>query len=121
MCARHVATVGAGLRQISFAPSGDMFGVAQATGSILLFHDANADGVFAASEVTTYASTGGGNGNHCDVDGAGDFLYAGTSTGVTRWLYDARRATGSKWRSRCQSSMLDQVAGAPEARPGPTR
>lgn len=90
LCARVVGRTTA-LRQITFAPNGDLFGVANST--IRLFHDANANGVFESTEITTYASTGG-NGNNVHVDAAGGFIYAGTPQGVRRWPYAPGMTTG---------------------------
>ena len=90
-CTRVVASNVGGLRQITFAPNGDMFGTSGA--AIRLFHDANANGVFEASEITTYAATGG-NGNNAHVDAAGGFLYAGSTAGVKRFPYAPGMASG---------------------------
>src|SRR6185437_1696457 len=87
MCARIIAAdnVG-GLRQISFAPNGDLFGTT-AGGTILLMRDADADGTFTKNEIHTWGQTGG-NGSNAHIDVAGGFVYAGSETGVKRFPYD---------------------------------
>ncbi len=90
MCARVVATRIGGVRQITFAPNGDLFAVSS-NGTIRLLSDADGNGVLDASEVTTYASTGG-NGSNAHVDGG--FLYAGTPSGVRRWPYAPGMTSG---------------------------
>src|ERR1051326_2108231 len=75
MCVRMVGTCGSGMRQITFASNGDLYGTT-AGGSIRMWHDANSDGVMQNTEVVTWASTGG-NGNNCHVDEKGGFVYAG--------------------------------------------
>ncbi len=74
------------LRQITFAPNGDLFGVTIA-GAIRRYRDANHDGVFSADEIAEWANTGNENGNNCDLDVQGGYLYAGTKEGVKRWKY----------------------------------
>jgi len=88
LCARVVASHQGELRQISFAPNGDLFGVT-VQGQIRRYRDANGDGVFAPGEIVEWASTGDENGNNCDIDAAGGYLYAGTKAGVKRWRYAA--------------------------------
>jgi glucose/arabinose dehydrogenase len=90
MCASVVAASLGAIRQITFAPNGDLFGVT-ASGSIKRFHDD--DGFFQPSEIATYGETGG-NGNNVHVDAAGGFLYAGSPDGVKRWPYDPAGKTG---------------------------
>ncbi|NVL83820.1 hypothetical protein, partial [Escherichia coli] len=51
MCAHVVASALGPIRQITFAPNGDLFGVT-ATGAIKLFRDADGDGFFQAAEIT---------------------------------------------------------------------
>jgi glucose/arabinose dehydrogenase len=92
MCARLVAENVGSLRQITFAPDGDLFGVTSG-GSIRLLHDADGNGTFEASEITEFGKTGG-NGNNCHVDAAGGHLYAGTPNGVKRFPYTPGSTTG---------------------------
>lgn len=87
LCARLVATDNiAGLRQIQFAPNGDLFGTT-AGGTIVLFRDANHDGAFTKDEIHPWATTGG-NGSNAHVDVASGFVYAGSVEGVKRFPYD---------------------------------
>ncbi len=90
MCARVVASKLGHVRQLAFAPNGDLFAVIN-DGTIRLFHDADANGVFDAADITTYASTGG-NGSNAHIDGA--FLYAGSPSGVRRWPYAPGMTSG---------------------------
>ena len=92
MCAHVVAASVGALRQITFAPNGDLFGVT-ASGSIKRFHDDDGDGFFQAGEIATYAETGG-NGNNVHIDAAGGFIYAGSVSGAKRWPYDPAGKTG---------------------------
>lgn len=92
MCARLVSGATDGLRQITFAPNGDMFGQSH-SGKIWLFRDEDGDGFFAASEVHEWADTGG-NGNNAHVDVAGGYVYAGSTAGVKRFAYEAGALTG---------------------------
>jgi glucose/arabinose dehydrogenase len=92
MCARLVAARLSGLRQITFAPDGDLFGTST-SGTIWRFHDADGDGFFAPTEVARYASTGS-NGNNAHIDAAGGFIYAGNAAGVMRFTYAPGAATG---------------------------
>ena len=85
LCARLVAHGMGGLRELTFASNGDLFGV-RAGGVIEVLHDGDGDGAFSAAEITDFASTGG-NGNNCHLDEAGGYLYAGTPGGVMRWPY----------------------------------
>jgi glucose/arabinose dehydrogenase len=86
MCARLVSARVSGLRQLTFAPNGDLFGV---TGdAIHLFRDVDGDGFFTRDEITLWADTdGGGNGNNCHIDLEGGFIYAGSRDGVKRFAY----------------------------------
>ena len=89
MCARAVATGVTHVRQLTFAPNGDLF-AARENGAIVLFRDANGDGVFDASEIHDWASTDGASsttqsGNNVHI--ADGFLYAGGPDGVKRWPY----------------------------------
>jgi glucose/arabinose dehydrogenase len=92
LCANVVASGLGAIRQITFAPNGDLFGVT-AGGSIKRFHDDDGDGFFQANEIATYGETGG-NGNNVHVDVAGGFIYAGSPDGVKRWPYDPAGKTG---------------------------
>ena len=75
------------LRQLAFAPNGDLFGAA-ASGVIYRFRDADHDGAFApgAPETIVWAASGG-NGNSVHIDAAAGFLYASTPDGVRRWKW----------------------------------
>ena len=86
LCARVVASHQGELRQITFAPNGDLFGVT-IPGAIRRYRDANHDGVFQPEEVVEWANTGNENGNNCDIDARAGYLYAGTKDGVKRWKY----------------------------------
>ena len=92
LCARLVAQGLPGLRQITFAPNGDLFGVTSA-GAVMLLRDANGDGVYQPAEAVQFATTGG-NGNNCHLDVAGGYLYAGTPDGVKRWKYSPTSLSG---------------------------
>lgn len=84
MCARMVAVKD--LRQISFAPNGDLFGSNGAT--IFLFRDADGDGAYAANEITTWATVGGDIGNNPWIDDKNGFIYIGSTQGVVRFPYN---------------------------------
>jgi len=84
LCARAVATNLGELRQIAFAPNGDLFGVVT-DGTIRRFRDANGDGSYDPQEIVDWASTGGHNGHNVDFDGG--YLYAGSPDGVKRWRW----------------------------------
>ena len=92
VCVTAVATGQGLLRQIAFAPNGDLFGVRK-EGEILRYRDTNRNGVFepGAPETVVVANTGGGNGNNVHIDAAGGFIYAGTPSGVKRWKYSIER------------------------------
>ena len=92
MCARAVASGLGAIRQITFAPNGDLFAVT-ASGSIKRLRDADGDGFFRLEEISTYANTGG-NGNNCHIDVASGFLYAGSPGGVKRWPYSPTATDG---------------------------
>ena len=92
MCANVVASAVGALRQITFAPNGDLFGVT-GDGAIKRFHDADGDGFFQKAEITTYADTGG-NGNNAHIDLASGYLYSGTTQGVKRWPYGPEATSG---------------------------
>ena len=92
MCASIVTGSVGSLRQITFAPNGDMFGVTS-SGSIKRFHDADGDGFFQLGEITTYAETGG-NGNNAHIDPVSGYLYAGSVQGVKRWPYGPTATSG---------------------------
>jgi glucose/arabinose dehydrogenase len=91
MCANVVAAGLGSIRQITFAPNGDLFGVDTA-GAIKRLHDADGDGFYRGSEITTYAQTG--NGNNCHIDLASGYIYAGSSEGVMRWPYGPTATSG---------------------------
>jgi glucose/arabinose dehydrogenase len=84
LCARAVATNLGELRQITFAPNGDLFGV-RTDGTIRRFRDANGDGVFSPDEIVDWAKSGGHNGHNAHVEGG--WLYAGSPDGVKRWRW----------------------------------
>jgi glucose/arabinose dehydrogenase len=105
LCARAVGTFGGGMRQISFASNGDMYGVTSG-GNIRMWHDANNDGVMQGTEVVTWATTGG-NGNNAHVDEKGGFVYAGSPTGVRRYAWTAGAMMGGMGQ--------DVVTGQPGA------
>jgi glucose/arabinose dehydrogenase len=92
MCAHVVASALGAIRQLTFAPNGDLFGVT-ASGSIRRFRDVDGDGFFQLGEITTYAETGG-NGNNCHIDVANGYLYAGSPNGVKRWPYSPTATDG---------------------------
>jgi glucose/arabinose dehydrogenase len=92
MCASVVASALGAIRQLTFAPNGDLFGVTS-SGAIKRFRDTDDDGFFQLAEITTYAQTGG-NGNNCHIDAANGYLYAGSSDGVKRWPYSPDAASG---------------------------
>lgn len=92
MCARLVATNVAGIRQITFAPNGDLWGVAT-NGNVYRMRDADDDGFFASTEIVNYAKTGG-NGNNVHLDVAGGFIYAGSPGGVVRFPYSETEPSG---------------------------
>jgi glucose/arabinose dehydrogenase len=91
-CATVVASGLGSLRQIAFAPNGDIFGVTTG-GSIKRLHDEDGDGYFQPTEIKEYANTGG-NGNNCHIDVANGYLYAGTATGVKRWPWSPTATDG---------------------------
>lgn len=86
LCARLVSSPVSRLRQITFAPNGDMFGQS-GNGKIWLFRDDDDDGFFAKNEIHEWGDTGG-NGNNAHVDADGGYVYAGASNGVKRFAYD---------------------------------
>ncbi|MBX3207457.1 MAG: hypothetical protein KF764_20585 [Labilithrix sp.] len=92
MCARLVSVGTNGLRQIMFAPNGDMFGQSN-NGKIWLFRDADDDGFFTKDEIHEWGDTGG-NGNNAHVDVAGGYVYAGSNGGVKRFAYDPAALKG---------------------------
>ena len=105
LCARLVSAPISGLRQISFAPNGDMFGQSSG-GRILLFRDADEDGFFTKSEIHEWADTGS-NGNNAHVDVVGGFVYAGFESGVKRFAYDPNTLVGGP----PQNVVVNQPAG----------
>jgi glucose/arabinose dehydrogenase len=92
LCARLVSTAKGGLRQLTFAPNGDLFGVSD-NGTIWLYRDADDDGFFTAKEIHNWGTTGG-NGNNAHLDVAGGFVYAGSANGVKRFAYTAEATKG---------------------------
>ena len=86
LCARVVATHQGSLRQLTFAPNGDLFAVT-IPGSIRRYRDRNGDGRFTGDEIVEWASTGGNNGHNCEIDARSGYLYAGSQDGVKRWKY----------------------------------
>lgn len=92
LCARLVSASTSGLRQISFAPNGDMFGTTNG-GTIYLFRDDDGDGFFTKAEIRNWGTTGG-NGNNAHIDVAGGFVYAGSDNGVKRFAYDPAALKG---------------------------
>ncbi|MBX3217279.1 MAG: hypothetical protein KF850_34935 [Labilithrix sp.] len=94
MCARLVSAATNGLRQIMFAPNGDMFGQSN-SGKIWLFRDEDDDGFFTKDEIHEWADTGG-NGNNAHVDVEGGYVYAGASGGVKRFAYDPGALEGGE-------------------------
>lgn len=92
LCARLVAPPIDRLRQITFAPNGDMFGVEHG-GTVYLLRDADGDGFFQREEIHEFAHTGG-NGNNAHVDAAGGYVYAGSPDGVKRFAYDPKEVVG---------------------------
>jgi glucose/arabinose dehydrogenase len=92
LCARVVAANVGRVRQLTFAPNGDLFSVTSG-GEILRFVDADGDGFFQAKEITKYGSTTG-NGNNADIDVTNGYLYAGSPNGVKRWPYSPTATSG---------------------------
>jgi glucose/arabinose dehydrogenase len=92
MCARLVATNIANIRQITFAPNGDLW-AATNSGNIYRMRDGDDDGFIAATEIVNYAKTGG-NGNNVHLDVAGGFIYAGSPNGVVRFPYSDSEPSG---------------------------
>jgi glucose/arabinose dehydrogenase len=92
MCARLVATGIGGIRQITFAPNGDLWGVAS-NGNVYRMRDGDDDGFFAANEIVNYAKTGG-NGNNVHLDVTGGYIYAGSPGGVVRFPYSETAPSG---------------------------
>ena len=88
LCVGLMASEQGELRQITFAPNGDLFGVL-VTGQVRRYRDINKNGVFDSRtpEVVDWADTGGGNGHNVHIDTVGGFIYAGTMMGVKRWPY----------------------------------
>jgi glucose/arabinose dehydrogenase len=92
LCARLVSASISGLRQITFAPNGDLF-AQSGNGKIWLLRDADDDGFFTKSEIHEWADTKD-NGNNADVDATDGFVYAGSSNGVRRFAYDPASLEG---------------------------
>jgi glucose/arabinose dehydrogenase len=113
LCVRAVATQQGRLRQITFAPNGDLFGVT-VEGEIRRYRDVDRDGSFDddAPETVAWADTGG-NGNNVHVDAAGGYLYAGTPEGVKRWSFDNSTIPGisdADASSTGEDVLIDQPA-----------
>ena len=85
MCASAVALNVAGVRQLGFAPNGDLF--AGSDGTIYLLRDEDGDGAYAANEVHAWAKTGG-NTNNGHLDVTSGYVYVGAADGVSRFKYD---------------------------------
>lgn len=94
LCVGAVALNQGELRQLTFAPNGDLFGVTVA-GSVRRYRDANQNGIFdpGSPENVEWADTGG-TGHNVHVDSTAGYLYAGTPKGVKRWRYTADLDTG---------------------------
>ncbi len=92
LCARLVSTSISGIRQIMFAPNGDLFAQSN-NGKIWLLRDEDDDGFFTKAETHEWGTTGG-NGNNAHVDAAGGFVYAGSNDGVKRFAYDPATLKG---------------------------
>ncbi|MBS2019927.1 MAG: hypothetical protein JST00_44095 [Deltaproteobacteria bacterium] len=106
VCVRLVATAVPGsIRQLMFAPNGDLFGQS-GDGSIWLMRDEDGDGFFSKAEVHKWATTGG-NGNNAHVDAAGGFVYAGSNGGVQRFAYDPNSFKGGA----AQDVVVNQPTG----------
>lgn len=89
LCAGAVATEQGPLRQITFTSNGDLIGVTM-SGEIRRYRDLDGDHTFLQDgEIVTLGETGGGNGNNAHVDEDSGYLYAGTPTGVARWIYSS--------------------------------
>ena len=88
-CASVVASGVGNLRQLFFAPNGDLFGADFTV--LYLLRDADGDGVYAPSEIHTWARPGG-NANNGHLDG--DHVYSGSPDGVRRFRYDAAALAG---------------------------
>jgi hypothetical protein len=86
LCARAIATKQGPVRELTFAPNGDLIAVTR-TGTIRRYRDTNGNGVFdpGTGEIVDWASTGGDNGQNCHLDG--EWLYCGSKEGVKRWRY----------------------------------
>jgi glucose/arabinose dehydrogenase len=89
MCARAIANGLGNVRQLTFAPNGDLFAV---NGKVLLLRDDDGDGVFSPAEIHEWAQVEG-NANNCALDLAGGYMYAGSLAGVFRWPYSASATT----------------------------
>lgn len=93
LCVTVAATGQGPLRGIDFAPNGDLYGVTE-QGAIRRFRDADGDGTF--EHIRDYASAFG-RGGSLDVDDAGDYVYAGTPSGVVRLPIDPLRDTAERF------------------------
>ena len=95
LCARAVALKQGPLRELTFAPNGDLIAVTR-KGTIRRYRDRNGNGAFdaAGGEIVDWAETGGDNGQNCDI--GGDYLYCGSQDGVKRWKYGAAIERGGE-------------------------
>ena len=94
MCASLVARGLGILRQITFAPNGDLL-AANKEGSIKRLRDESGDGFFQPAEIVEVAATDG-NTNNAHLDTASGYLYAGSPFGVQRWPYSAATGAGPR-------------------------
>jgi glucose/arabinose dehydrogenase len=85
LCAVAVATGQGPLRDIDFAPNGDLVGVRQ-NGAVVRYRDIDESGAFEGNgaEIVEWGSLGG-SGHNCTF--ADDFLYCGSKNGVVRFRY----------------------------------
>ncbi len=105
LCAVAVATKQGALRDIDFAPNGDLVGVRK-DGTVVRYRDIDKNGVFDAggAEIVEWASTGG-NGHNCAF--ADDFLYCGSKKGVVRFRY----GDGNAKAGPAEEVITDQPGG----------
>jgi glucose/arabinose dehydrogenase len=93
LCVSEFAADAGGVRQMAFAPNGDLF---VNNGSVTVLFDGDGDGVSSDSERSRFATAPGLNhGLAFSRDNA--FVYASSSTTVYRWPYapGARKADGA--------------------------
>jgi glucose/arabinose dehydrogenase len=107
LCTRLVASNGVGLlRQIAFAPNGDLIGTL-AGGQIIIMRDENNDGTYQKTEIHPFATAPGGNGSNAHLDVASGYVYSGTDTGVVRFKYDPNSFTGGA----AETVIINQPTG----------